>query len=63
MPIVEIEVAPDPPADRAARTARTAEVQHHIKVLIGVACDVAIMEVDAVPRSERKAVRVRDLRK
>jgi phenylacetate-CoA ligase len=60
---VEVEAAPDAPADAAARTARAAEVQHHIKALIGVTCDVAVMEVGQVPRSEGKAVRVRDLRK
>jgi phenylacetate-CoA ligase len=60
---VEVEAAPDAPADADARQAKAAEVQHHIKAIIGVTCDVDVMETGAVPRSEGKAVRVRDLRK
>jgi phenylacetate-CoA ligase len=59
---VEVEATPDAPTDRASREAKAAEVQHQIKSLVGVTCNVEVMEVGAVPRSEGKAVRVRDLR-
>ncbi|MCW9039949.1 MAG: phenylacetate--CoA ligase [Rhodospirillales bacterium] len=39
------------------------DVQHHIKSLIGVSCRVAVMSPGDIPRSQGKAVRVRDLRK
>jgi phenylacetate-CoA ligase len=38
-------------------------VRHHIKSLIGVTCDVAVKSPGELPRSQGKAVRVRDLRK
>jgi phenylacetate-CoA ligase len=38
-------------------------VIQHIKSLIGVTCEVAVKSPGEVPRSEGKAVRVRDLRK
>lgn len=63
MTALRIEVEADGAIDDDARTAKAAEVQHHIKSLVGVTCDVAVMDVGAVPRSEGKAVRVRDLRK
>ena len=39
------------------------DAQHHIKSLIGVTADVAVLAPGALPRSQGKAVRVRDLRK
>ena len=59
---VEVELAPDAPADEAARARKAQEVTHHIKALIGVTCEVAVKAPGGVPRSEGKAVRVRDLR-
>jgi len=38
-------------------------VCHHVKSLIGVTCAVAIKAPGGIPRSEGKAVRIRDLRK
>jgi phenylacetate-CoA ligase len=60
---VEVELAPDAPADEAARARKAQDVTAHIKSLIGVTCDVAVKAPGEVPRSEGKAVRVRDLRK
>jgi phenylacetate-CoA ligase len=58
---LEVEATPGSASDEAcARTA--AAVHHHIKSLIGVSCDVAIKRPGEVPRSQGKAVRVRDLR-
>jgi phenylacetate-CoA ligase len=42
----------------------TAEaIRHHIKSLIGITCDVLVKPPGEIPRSQGKAVRVRDLRK
>ena len=60
---VEVELAPDAPADEAARARKAQEVTHRVKALIGVTCDVTVKSPGEVPRSEGKAVRVRDLRK
>jgi phenylacetate-CoA ligase len=50
--------------DRAvARGRKYPAIVHHIKSLIGVTCAVAVKSPGEVPRSEDKAVRVRDLRK
>ncbi|HML06915.1 MAG TPA: phenylacetate--CoA ligase [Xanthobacteraceae bacterium] len=60
---VEIEASPGAALDEASRSGKAAEVRHHIKSLIGVTCDVAIKAPGEVPRSQGKAVRVKDLRK
>ena len=56
---LEVEVAPDFDGDHARKAA---EVARHIKSLIGVTCNVAAKLPGEVPRSQGKAVRVRDLR-
>ena len=38
------------------------DVAHHIKALIGVTTDVVVKKPGEIPRSQGKAVRVRDLR-
>jgi phenylacetate-CoA ligase len=60
---VEVELAPGAPATDKARAHKAEEVSHHIKSLIGVTCKVAVKSPGEVPRSQGKAVRVRDLRK
>jgi phenylacetate-CoA ligase len=60
---VDVELAPGAPADEAARGRKAREVTAHIKSMIGVSCAVAVKSPGEVPRSEGKAVRVRDLRK
>jgi len=60
---VEVEVVPDAEiADAVDRAQKAAEVAHHIKSMIGVTCTVAVKDPGEVPRSQGKAVRVRDLR-
>ena len=49
---IEVEGA----ADAAAR------VQHHVKSMIGITATVVVKQAGEVPRSQGKAVRVRDLR-
>ena len=58
---VEIEAAPTVRQDEYDRIAKDAE--HHIKSRVGVTCRAVVLEAGGVPRSEGKAVRVRDLRK
>ena len=57
---VDIEAEPDFTGDP---TALGAEVKHHIKSLIGVTCTVNVLSTGGIPRSQGKAVRVKDLRK
>jgi phenylacetate-CoA ligase len=57
---VEVELAAD--AREVDRGAKAQEVAHHIKSRIGITCEVAVKSPGEVPRSEGKAVRVRDLR-
>jgi len=59
---VEVEIAQDTPHDEKANAKLAGEVIHHIKSLIGVTCDVTIKAPGEIPRSQGKAVRVRDLR-
>ena len=59
---IEVEGLPDTPGDDAACAAKAAEVQHRLKTMIGVTCEVAVKAPGEVPRSEGKAVRVKDRR-
>jgi phenylacetate-CoA ligase len=60
---VEVELAPGADMADAARARKAQDVVHHVKSLIGVTCAVTVKSPGEVPRSEGKAVRVRDLRK
>ena len=60
---VEVELAADAPTVDADRKRKAAEVVHHIKSLIGVTSEVVMKAPGEIPRSQGKAVRVRDLRK
>ena len=57
---VEVEAEPGVPESRFGEIA--ADAIHHIKSLIGVTAEVAVLSPGSVPRSQGKAVRVRDLR-
>ncbi|MBI3446112.1 MAG: phenylacetate--CoA ligase [Magnetospirillum sp.] len=57
---VEAEVNDSRNEDDRAHLAR--QVRHHIKSLIGVSCEVIIRLPGELPRSQGKAIRVRDLR-
>jgi phenylacetate-CoA ligase len=61
--IVEVEIAPGVPSDEGSLKRKGKDVQWQIKSLIGVTCDVDMKRPGEVPRSQGKAVRVRDLRK
>jgi phenylacetate-CoA ligase len=60
---IEVEREPDLPGDAAVCARKAAEVQHHLKSMIGVTCTVDVKSPGEVPRSQGKAVRVKDLRK
>ncbi len=60
---VEVEMAPGAPNDDASHAGKADQVARHIKTHIGVTCTVAIKAPGEVPRSQGKAVRVKDLRK
>jgi len=60
---IEVERAPDAPGDEAYCVGKAAELQHHIKSTIGVTCRVVVKAPCEMPRSQGKAVRVRDLRR
>ncbi|MCK6450589.1 MAG: phenylacetate--CoA ligase [Alphaproteobacteria bacterium] len=59
---VEVEAA-DGGTSEGDRARIGAAVRHHLKSAIGVTCEVAVKQPGEVPRSQGKAVRVRDLRK
>jgi phenylacetate-CoA ligase len=58
-----VEVEAVTAGDEASTSRKAAEVSQHIKSLIGVTCNVVVKAPGDVPRSQGKAVRVRDLRK
>ncbi len=60
---VEIEIATDAGIPDGDRRGLAKKLSGHIKSLIGVSCDVVIKSPGEVPRSQGKAVRVRDERK
>jgi phenylacetate-CoA ligase len=59
---VEVELAPDAAAD-GDRGQMAKKVGDHLKSSIGLSCNVAVKSPGEVPRSQGKAVRVRDERK
>ena len=59
--VVEIEAAPGTPTDEHAR--KCDEISGRIKSRLGVSCTVNLKGPGELPRSQGKAVRVKDLRK
>tara|TARA_R110001583_G_scaffold53451_1_gene164859 strand:+ start:40 stop:1386 length:1347 start_codon:yes stop_codon:yes gene_type:complete len=62
MDTLDVEVEADPDLSQDQFPALAAEVRHHIKSIVGINCNVLIQEYGELPRSEGKAVRVKDLR-
>ena len=60
---VEVESVPGSALAQADRNRRADEVARHIKAMIGVTCNVMVKPPGEVPRSQGKAVRVKDQRK
>jgi phenylacetate-CoA ligase len=59
---VEVERTPEAPGDAAGWARQAADVQRHLKSMIGVTCTVVVKAPGEVPRSQGKAVRVKDER-
>jgi len=57
---VEVEARAGVPAEQFQAIAH--DVAHHIKSLVGISTDVTVKSPGEIPRSQGKAVRVRDLR-
>jgi phenylacetate-CoA ligase len=57
---LEVEAAFGLAADQFDALAR--DVAHHVKVMVGITVDVEVKPPGGIPRSQGKAVRVRDLR-
>lgn len=57
---VEVEALPGVSTQQFGAIAR--DVAHHIKSMIGISTAVTVQPVGSIPRSQGKAVRVRDLR-
>jgi phenylacetate-CoA ligase len=57
---VEVEAAPGVEAEGFGAIAR--DVKHHIKSQVGITTEVTVQPAGTIPRSQGKAVRVRDLR-
>ena len=62
MDALGVEVEASPGVEPAAHRAIAADVARRIKGSIGITCRVAVLEAGKIPRSQGKAVRVRDLR-
>ena len=60
---IEVELGADAPSDQAYLAAKAGEIRQHLKSMIGVTCTIDVKSSGAVPRSQGKAVRVKDLRK
>src|SRR5262252_4674038 len=59
---LEVELAAPAPPDEPFLAKLAADVRHHINNMVGVTCEVVLKSPGEVPRSQGKAVRVKDLR-
>ena len=59
---VRLEVEALPAVAQADYPRLAADAAHHVKSLVGISTEVCVLAPGAVPRSQGKAVRVRDLR-
>lgn len=59
---VEIEAAQNVPLGAQSYERIAADARHQIKSLVGISTDVVVKKPGEIPRSQGKAVRVRDLR-
>ena len=59
---IEVELAPPAPPDEPFVAKMAHDVRDHLKAMVGVTCEVVLKAPGEVPRSQGKAVRVKDLR-
>jgi phenylacetate-CoA ligase len=60
---VEVETVPELALAEADRARKANDVARHLKAMIGLTCKVAVKPPGEVPRSQGKAVRVKDERR
>jgi phenylacetate-CoA ligase len=60
---LEVELAAPAPPDELFMAKLAGDVCNHIKSMVGITCEVALKAPGEVPRSQGKAVRVKDLRR
>ena len=60
---IEVELLPPAPPDELFVAKMAADLCSHIKAMVGVSCEVVLKAPGEVPRSQGKAVRVKDMRK
>ena len=60
---VEIEIAPGVSSNEAVNAQKCADISGRIKSRLGVSCTINLKAPGELPRSQGKAVRVKDLRK
>jgi phenylacetate-CoA ligase len=59
---LEVELASPAPPDEPIVAKLATDVRNHIKSMVGITCDVVLKAPGEVPRSQGKAVRVKDMR-
>jgi phenylacetate-CoA ligase len=59
---VEVELALPAPREEPFAGKMAADLRSHIKAMVGLSCDVVLKRPGEIPRSQGKAVRVKDLR-
>jgi phenylacetate-CoA ligase len=59
---IEVELEKPAPPDEPFLARLAQDVQAHIKSTVGITCDVVLKAPGEVPRSEGKAIRVKDMR-
>jgi phenylacetate-CoA ligase len=60
---VEVELASAVPNDDALTAKTAGGLRNHIKTMVGVTCEITLKAPGEIPRSQGKAVRVKDLRR
>jgi phenylacetate-CoA ligase len=61
--MIEVELASSAPSDNQPFVRKLAgDVRNHVKAMVGVTCEVMLKQPGEIPRSQGKAVRVKDLR-
>jgi phenylacetate-CoA ligase len=60
---VDVELVAGAPSDATSLAKKADEIRQHLKSTIGLTCTVDVKVPGAVPRSQGKAVRVKDMRK
>jgi phenylacetate-CoA ligase len=59
---IEVEFAAAALGGEPVAAKMAAEVRHHVKAMVGVTCEVVLKPPGEIPRSQGKAVRIKDLR-